>query len=73
MQVLLQRSHCIHNTLFDVDDVDAMDARSDLMMMMESGMKPSGFVVANYIDFNKVLHEEKKKIIFFMMLTLFVN
>jgi len=44
---------------FDVDDADAMEARGDLMMMMESGMKPSGFVVANYIDFNKVLEEEK--------------
>lgn len=44
---------------FDVEDEDAMEARGDLMMMMESGMKPSGFVVANYIDFNKVLNEEK--------------
>ncbi|MEA1880231.1 MAG: DUF302 domain-containing protein [Campylobacterota bacterium] len=44
---------------FDVDDADAMEARSDLMMMMESEMKPTGFVVANYIDFNKVLKEEK--------------
>ncbi|PTB88006.1 hypothetical protein C9925_00755 [cyanobacterium G8-9] len=46
---------------FDVDDEDAMEARGDLMMMMESGMKPSGFVVANYIDFNKVLVDEKKE------------
>jgi len=46
---------------FEVEDDDAMEARDDLMMMMESGMKPSGFVVANYIDFNKVLHEEKKE------------
>lgn len=46
---------------FEVDDADAMEARGDLMMMMESGMKPSGFVVANYIDFNKVLKEEKKE------------
>jgi len=46
---------------FEVDDEDAMEARGDLMMMMESGMKPSGFVVANYIDFNKVLVEEKKE------------
>lgn len=46
---------------FEVDDADAMEARGDLMMMMESGMKPSGFVVANYIDFNKVLAEEKKE------------
>ena len=44
---------------FEVEDEDAMEARGDLMMMMESGMKPSGFVVANYIDFNKVLQEEK--------------
>jgi len=46
---------------FEVDDEDAMEARGDLMMMMESGMKPSGFVVANYIDFNKVLVEAKKE------------
>jgi len=46
---------------FEVDDEDAMEARGDMMMMMESGMKPSGFVVANYIDFNKVLKEEKKE------------
>lgn len=46
---------------FEVDDEEAMEARGDLMMMMESGMKPSGFVVANYIDFNKVLEEEKKE------------
>ena len=46
---------------FDVEDKEAMEARGDLMMMMESGMKPSGFVVANYIDFNKVLIEEKKE------------
>jgi len=46
---------------FEVEDADAMDARSDLMMMMESGMKPSGFVVANYIDFNKVLKENNKE------------
>jgi len=45
---------------FDVDDADAMEARDDLMMMMESEMKPTGFIVANYIDFNKVLIEEKK-------------
>jgi len=45
---------------FEVEDADAMEARGDLMMMMESGMKPSGFVVANYIDFNKVLKENKK-------------
>lgn len=46
---------------FDVEDSDAMEAREDLMMMMESGMEPTGFVVANYIDFNKVLKEEKKE------------
>ncbi len=45
---------------FDVDDDEAMEAMSDLMMMMQNGMKPSGFVVANYIDFNAVLKEEKK-------------
>ena len=46
---------------FEVEDADAMDARGDMMMMLESGMKPSGFVVANYIDFNKVLKENKKE------------
>lgn len=46
---------------FEVEDEDAMDARSDLMMMLENGMKPSGFVIANYIDFNAVLKEEKKE------------
>jgi len=46
---------------FDVDDADAMEARDDMMMMMESEMKPTGFIVANYIDFNKVLIEEKKE------------
>ncbi len=46
---------------FDVDDADALEAREDLLMMMESGMKPSGFVVANYLDFQKVLHEDKKE------------
>ena len=46
---------------FEVDDIDAMEARGDLMMMMENGMKPSGFVVANYIDFNEVLKEEKNE------------
>ena len=46
---------------FDVEDEDAIEARGDLMMMMESEMKPSGFVVANYIDFNKVLKEEKNE------------
>lgn len=45
---------------FDVDDADAMEARDDLMMMMESEMKPTGFIVANYIDFNAVLQKEKK-------------
>lgn len=45
---------------FEVDDEEAMDARSDMVMMLESGMKPSGFVVANYIDFSKVLGEHKK-------------
>ncbi len=46
---------------FEVEDADAMEARGDLMMMMESDMKPSGFVIANYIDFNKVLKENKKE------------
>lgn len=45
---------------FDVDDDEALEAMDDLMMMMQSGMKPSGFVVANYIDFNAVLNENKK-------------
>jgi len=46
---------------FDIDDDEAMDARDDMMMMMQSGMKPSGFVVANYIDFKKVLSEHKNE------------
>ena len=46
---------------FEVEDEDAMEARDDMMMMLESGMKPSGFVVANYIDFHKVLKEEKNE------------
>ncbi|MCO4845157.1 MAG: DUF302 domain-containing protein [Sulfurovum sp.] len=46
---------------FDVDDDDAVEAMGDLMMMMQSGMKPSGFVVANYIDFNAILKEEKNE------------
>jgi len=46
---------------FEVEDADAMEARDDMMMMLESGMKPSGFVVANYIDFNQVLKENKKE------------
>lgn len=45
---------------FDVDDEDAVEAMDDLMMMMQNGMKPSGFVVTNYIDFNAVLNEEEK-------------
>ena len=44
---------------FDVKDKEAIEARDDMTMMMESDMKPSGFVVANYIDFNQVLNEEK--------------
>ncbi|MCW8822296.1 MAG: DUF302 domain-containing protein [Sulfurovum sp.] len=46
---------------FDVDDDEAVEAMGDLMMMMQNGMKPSGFVVANYIDFNAVLKEEKRE------------
>lgn len=46
---------------FEVEDADAMDERSDLMMMIENGMKPSGFVIANYLDFNTILKEEKKE------------
>lgn len=46
---------------FDVDDEDAMEAMEDLMLVMQSEMKPSGFVVANYIDFNKVLKEYKNE------------
>lgn len=46
---------------FEVEDADAMEAYGDMMMMLESGMKPSGFVVANYIDFNKVLKDNKNE------------
>ena len=45
---------------FEVDDEDAMDAREEMLMLMTEAMKPSGFVVANYIDFNAVLKDEKK-------------
>lgn len=45
---------------FEVDDSDAIDAHEELVMLMEEGMKPTGFVVANYIDYNAVLQEEKK-------------
>ncbi len=45
---------------FKIADGDAMDAREELLMLMTEEMKPSGFVVANYIDFNAVLKDEKK-------------
>lgn len=46
---------------FDVEDKDALDAREDLLMLMTENMKPNGFVLANNIDFNAVLKEEKKE------------
>lgn len=46
---------------FEVEDEDAMEAKEDMMMMMTSEMKPTGFIVANYIDFNKVLKEAKNE------------
>ena len=44
---------------FEVDDEDALEAYEDFKMLLTEGMKPSGFVVANYIDFNKDLKEDK--------------
>ena len=39
------------------DDEDAEEEYDEMMMMMEGSMKMNGFVVANYIDYNKVLNE----------------
>ncbi len=40
---------------FEVDDEDALDAYDEFSMLMGSAMKPSGFIVANYIEYNDEL------------------
>lgn len=45
---------------FEIDDEDAMEAREEMIMLMTEGMKPSGFVVANYLDFNTELQAAGK-------------
>jgi len=44
---------------FEVDDEDAIEAYEEFKMLLTEGMKPSGFVVANYIDYNKELKKDK--------------
>jgi len=44
---------------FEVDDDEALESYEDFKLMLTEGMKPSGFVVANYIDFNKELKVSK--------------
>jgi len=44
---------------FEVDDDEALESYDDFKLMLTEGMKPSGFVIANYIDFNKELKESK--------------
>jgi len=39
------------------DDADANEEYDDMMMVMQGSMKMSGFVVANYIDYNAKLKE----------------
>ena len=41
----------------DSDDEDANEEYDDMMMVMQGSMKMSGFVVANYIDYNAKLKE----------------
>ena len=36
---------------FEVDDEEAMDVKDELEMMIEDGLKPIGFVMANFNDF----------------------
>lgn len=45
---------------FEIDDEDALEAREEMIMLMTEGMKPSGFVVANYLDLNAELQENGK-------------
>jgi len=44
---------------FEVDDDEALESYEDFKLMLTEGMKPSGFVIANYIDFNKELKISK--------------
>ena len=43
---------------FEVDDSEAMDTKDELEMMIEDGLKPIGFVMANFNDFNYDLNEK---------------
>ncbi len=42
---------------FEVDDNEAMDTKDEVEMMIEDGLKPIGFVMANFNDFNYDLKE----------------
>ncbi|BCD61104.1 MULTISPECIES: DUF302 domain-containing protein [unclassified Nitratiruptor] len=44
---------------FEVDDEEALDTKDELEMMIEDGLKPIGFVMANFNDFNYDLKEAK--------------
>ncbi|SMC08639.1 DUF302 domain-containing protein [Nitratiruptor tergarcus] len=42
---------------FEVEESEALDAKDELEMMIEDGLKPIGFVMANFNDFNYDLKE----------------
>ncbi len=44
---------------FEVDDKEALDTKDEVEMMIEDGLKPIGFVMANFNDFNYDLKEAK--------------
>ncbi len=44
---------------FAVDDDEALDTKDEVEMMIEDGLKPIGFVMANFNDFNYDLKEAK--------------
>lgn len=46
---------------FEVDDNEAMDTKDEVEMLIESGLKPIGFVMANFNDYNYDLQEAKIK------------
>ncbi|BCD63119.1 hypothetical protein NitYY0826_C2009 [Nitratiruptor sp. YY08-26] len=51
---------------FEVEDSEALDTKDELEMMIEDGLKPIGFVMANFNDFNYDLKEaEIKDFIFY--------
>lgn len=43
---------------FEVDDSEAMDTKDEVEMVIEDGLKPIGFVMANFNDFNYDLKEK---------------